>query len=326
MDIFRRPKPRSFEEKFSAEGDFFGSRERKRRDSAGETTKWKRLLLCALGGVALTVAVWLAAGFWRVTEVTAEEGQFYTASVVREYADLHAGDRMLGFDKSSVEERLKKGLPLLENIRIRRHLNGRVSISFGEITEVFYTCHNENYYLISAGDEAAKEGYEVLGVFSNPKEARRVGAVYVGLPEAARVRVGETLSFINLPYEPDSLPEDRVDYELETYEPAVEYGYVLTFLEALMASPLADRVTGMELGDRYDIRFVLDRRFLVRIGSMDELDRKLGLVVLSLEDREAEGKDDGTLPVLVDVSNPTRIIHRASPDILLPSWATEQVG
>ena len=75
-----------------------------------------------------------------------------------------------------------------------------------------------------------------------------------------------------------------------------------------------------------DIRFVLDRRILVRVGSMDELDRKLSLAERSLEDREASGKDDGTLPVLVDVSDPARIIHRASPDVALPSWATEVIG
>ena len=158
------------------------------------------MVLCALGGAVLTGALLISVGFWRVTEVTAEDGQFYTAAVVKEYAGLHAGDRMLGFDKAAVEERLKAGLPLLENIRIRRHLDGRVSISYGEITDVYYTCHNENYYLISAEDEGKEDGYEVLGAFSNSKEARRVGAVYVGLPEATRVRVGEPLTFIDLPY------------------------------------------------------------------------------------------------------------------------------
>jgi hypothetical protein len=145
--------------------------------------------------------------------------------------------------------------------------------------------------------------------------------VYIGLPEATRVRVGEKLSFINLPYEPDSMPEELVTYELETDVPEVEHAYVFDFVEALMASPLASRVTGMELGDRYDIRLVLDGRILVKIGDMDELDRKLTMTERSLEDRAQAGKDDGSLPVLVDVSDPARIIHRASPDIQLPDWA-----
>jgi hypothetical protein len=234
---------------------------------------------------------------------------------VEQLADLEAGDTMLGFDSFAVVKRLKKALPLLDHVKVRKHLNGKVTITFSEVTELYYTRHNANYYIISAEDR------EVLGVFSNPNEARRVGAVYIGLPEATRVRVGEKLSFINLPYEPDSMPEELVTYELETDVPEVEHAYVFDFVEALMASPLASRVTGMELGDRYDIRLVLDGRILVKIGDMDELDRKLTMTERSLEDRAQAGKDDGSLPVLVDVSDPARIIHRASPDIQLPDWA-----
>ena len=326
LDLSGFRRPRSFAEKFSAEGEFFGSRERKR---TGCDPKWRLILLGMLGGAVLTGGILWGSGLWRVTEVAVADGQFYTASVIREYADITPGEAMLGFDGADVKARLRDGLPLLDDIRIRKGLGGKVTITYREISQAYYTCHNGNYYLINGEDlsaeTAGKEG-EVLGVFSNPKEARRVGAVYVGLPEAARVRVGEPLTFINLPYEPDSAPEDQVEYELETDEPAVEYAYVAAFMEALMTSPLAPRVTGMELGDRYDIRFVLDGRILVRVGSMDELDRKLSLAERSLEDREAAGKDDGTLPVLVDVSDPARIIHRSSPDVELPGWATEEIG
>ena len=313
ISSIRRPKPRPFEEKFSAEGEFFGSREKRIRPSVG---RMPIILLCMLGGVALAGLALALSNLWEVTEVTAEGGLVYSASVVEEYSELKAGDKMLGFDNSAVVKRLKAGLPMLDRIKVRKHFSGEVTVTFEEITEVYYTCHNANYYLIAAEDR------EVLGVFSKPNEARRVGAVYIGLPEAARVRVGEELSFVNLPYEPDSAAsDDLADYEIETDEPKVEYAYVTEFIDALMTSPLADRVTGMELGDRYDIWMVLDRRIKVRIGNMDELDRKLNLTERSLSDRAEEGRDDGSMPVLVDVSDPARTIHRASPDIELPVWA-----
>ncbi len=311
LRIPRRPKPRPFGEKFSAEAEFFGSREKKKKPQLGRLPV---VLLGMLGSAALVGLILLLSGLWRVSEVTAEDGVLYSAAVVMEYADIDVGDKMLGFDSSAVAKRLKAGLPMIDNIRIRKHLNGKVSISFEEITEVYYTCHNANYYVISAADR------EVLGVFSTPTEAKRAKAIYIGLPEATRVRVGERLSFINLPYEPDSAPEELVDYEVETDEPEKEYAYVFEFVDALMASPLASRVTGMEAGDRYDIWLVLDKRIRIRIGNMDELDRKLKMIERSLVDRAEAGKDDGVMPVLVDVSDPTRIIHRASPDIELPDW------
>jgi hypothetical protein len=140
------------------------------------------------------------------------------------------------------------------------------------------------------------------------------------------MRVGEPLSFIHLPYEPDSAPSDNLaDYEIETDEAEVEYAYVTEFIDTVMASPLAERVTGMELGDRYDLWMVLDRRIKLRIGNMDELERKLNLAVRTLAEREEAGGEAGSvpgrMPVLMDVSDPSRIIYRMSPDIVLPDWA-----
>lgn len=308
----RRPKPRPFEEKFSAEADFFGSREKHDRP---KVKRMPIVLLGMLGGVALVGVVLLLSNLWKVTNVTASEGELYAASVVEKVAAIETGEKMLGFDSSAVIKRLKAGLPMMDRIKVRKHLNGEVTITFEEVTELYYTCHNANYYVIAAEDR------EVLGVFPNPGEAKRAGAIYIGLPESTRVRVGEELTFINLPYEPDSAPEDSVDFELETDEPAVEQAYVFEFVEEVMASPLASRVTGMELGDRYDIWMILDGRIKVMIGNMDELDRKLSLTESSLADREAAGKDDGAMPMLVDVTDPARIIHRAAPNIQLPDWA-----
>jgi len=150
MKAFRLPggrKPRSFGEKFDPEGEFFGSRERK---PVGDRRPWKRALLCMLGGAVLTGGILLGSGLWRVKEVSAADGQFYTAAVIKEYAAISEGDGMLGFDSSDVAARLRKGLPLLTDIRIRKGLGGKVTITFREINRVYYTCHNENYYLINA--------------------------------------------------------------------------------------------------------------------------------------------------------------------------------
>ena len=308
----RRPRPRCFDAKFARNAAFFGSPKSWKRAAQGRLIRFS---LCCLGGMALVLTLYLLSGLWKVTEVTAQEGELYSSAMVLECAELETGRSMLSFDSFGVARELRERLPLLKNVKVRRHLRGSVTISFEEETEVFYTQHHTNYYMISA------ETREVLCVDALPAEAKRVGAVYLGLPEATRVRVGEELSFINLPYEPVSAPVEVVTYELETEEPAVENAYVFEFVEALMSSPLAPRVTGMELGDRYDLWFVLDGSIKVKIGNMDELDRKLTVTERSLQDRAEEGFVSGGLPTLVDVSDPARIIHRTSPDIGMPPWA-----
>ena len=266
----------SFEEKFGRRVSFFGSREKQKKPRV-----WPVVLAmcCMLGGSVLILSIMGAAGFWRIKDVTAPDGAVYTAAVLLEYADIRTGDGMLGFDTFAVAKDLKKDLPLLDKVKVRRHLNGTVSITVTELTNLYYTRHNQNYYIMNADTR------EVLGVFATPDEARRVGAVYLGIPEETRVRVGEKLSFINLPYEPDSTASEQYTYELVTDEPDKEFAYVFAFEKALMASPMADRVIGMELGDRFDLWFVLEGRIRVRVGTMEELDRKLALAQRSLEDR-----------------------------------------
>lgn len=313
--LFRRkpkPKPPSFEEKFARDGAFFGSREKKQPPHYG---KLPLVMICFVGGVMLCLAVLLLTSFWRVGQVTAHDGENYSAARVLECAGVEAGDGMLSFDRFSLKRALKETLPLIDTVKVRRRLNGDVTISFSEFTNLYYTQHNVNYYIISADTK------EVLCVYADSAEARRVGAIYLGLPETTRVRVGEELTFINLPYQIETDSPELVTYELETEEPEIEYAYVYDFVEALMSSPLAPRVTGMELGDRFDIWFVLDHSIKVRVGGMEELERKLTFTERSLREQEDKGFDANGLPTLVDVSDPARIIHRTSPDIDMPDWA-----
>lgn len=310
--IPRRPKRLPFKEKFARDARPFGSGERYTSPDLGSIPL---LLLCMLGVVILTVGVMLLGKLPKVTSVSAEDGTYYTAAAVLAHAGIEAGDEMLGFDGFAKAKELKKSLPLMDKVKIRKHLNGSVTVSFTEVEKLYYTCHNQNYYIINA------ETREVLCVAGDATEARRVGAIYLGLPECTRVRVGEELTFINLPYAPETDSPELSTYELETYEPERENAYVFEFVEILMESSVAERVVGMELGDRFDLWLVLRGGIRIRVGTMDELERKLTLADRSLQDKAASGGIPAGMPTLVDVSDPARIIHRSSPDVELPFWA-----
>ena len=310
--IPRRPKRLPFKEKFARDARPFGSGERYTSPDLGSIPL---LLLCMLGVVILTVVVMLLGKLPKVTSVSAEDGTYYTAAAVLAHAGIEAGDEMLGFDGFAKAKELKKSLPLMDKVKIRKHLNGSVTVSFTEVEKLYYTCHNQNYYIINA------ETREVLCVAGDATEARRVGAIYLGLPECTRVRVGEELTFINLPYAPETDSPELSTYELETYEPERENAYVFEFVEILMESSVAERVVGMELGDRFDLWLVLRGGIRIRVGTMDELERKLTLADRSLQDKAASGGIPAGMPTLVDVSDPARIIHRSSPDVELPFWA-----
>ena len=310
--IPRPPKYRSFAEKFGKGVCPFGSMEKHKSPDYGSVPTLLLYMMCT---VILTVAVLFLGKLWKVGVVTAEDGRYYTAAVVLNSAGIEAGDEMLGFDGFAVAKEMRKKLPLLDTIKIRKHLDGSVTLGFAEVEELYYTRHNQNYYIVNA------ETREVLCVSAKPDEARRVGAVYLGLPECARVRVGEKLTFVNLPYAPETEAPEVSTYELETDEPEKENAYVFDFVEALMESPLSERVIGMELGDRFDLWLVLRGGIRVRVGTMDELERKLSVADRALRDKAESGAYPNGLPILVDVSDPARIIYRVSPEIELPDWA-----
>lgn len=315
--IPRRGRSRSFAEKFARDARPFGSGEKHTPTDYGSLPL---LLLCLLGATVLTVAVLLLGKIPKVRSTVADEGVYYTSTAVLAHAGIEEGDEMLGFDSFAVAKKLKQSLPLMDKVKVRKHLDGSVTVRFTEVQNLFYTCHNQNYYIINA------DTHDVLCVSGETNEARRVGAIYLGIPESTRVRVGEPLTFINLPYAPETDSSEVFDYELETDEPEVENAYVFEFVESLMASSLGENVVGMELGDRYDMYFVLKGSIRVRVGSMEELDRKLTLVARVLQDKSESGGIPEGMSSLIDVSDPARVIHRASPDIEMPFWAGGGVG
>lgn len=312
--FFSARKTRSFSEKFGKDAEFFGSREPHvhRKPRIGWLIK---LTLCSLGAILLCVSLLLLSSLWKVKTVTAQDGRYYTADALIRLSGVQSGDDMLSFDESDVRERLKEALPLIKNVKVRRHLNGELEIRATEEKKVYYTCYHRNYYLISA------ESRRVLGVFASPDEARRVGAVYIGFPEEARVRVGEKLSFSYLSYEPEGAGDEQVTYELETDVPEKEYAYVFELVSAVEAA-FGGRVDGVETSDRYDLWIVLDGRVQVRLGTMAELDQKIALASRVL----SENGGTGDLPARLDVSDPKRSSYREGLQIELPDWATAGQG
>ncbi len=310
--ILPRPRKRTpFSEKFGRDVEFFGRGKKPEPPSPGLLP---HIIVGSAAAFFLCLILSLIGLIPKVGEVRAEGGRIYSAEVMTHYADLHTGDRLWGFDSASVERQMKEYMPLLVSARVKKHLNGDVSISGTEYERLYYTCHNRNYYIFTTDD------LYVLCALPDDSEARRVGAVYIGLPEWARVRVGECISFVNLPYDLSTDSEEGNEYEVETDIPEKENAYVQAFIDALMSSELAPRVRGMELSDRYALYFMLEGNVRVSVGDSSELSDKLTMVHRAIAEREASGEYAADMPVSVDVSDPVRIIFRASPEVPIPPW------
>ncbi len=310
--IFPRPRRATpFAEKFGRDVEYFG---RGRKPEPPPKTYFAHVIIGMVCALFLCLGICLLGMIPKVRTVSAVGGRIYSDSVMLHYADLDTGDLLWGFDTKDVEKQMKRYMPLLSSAKVKKHLNGNVSIRATEYEKLYYTCHNRNYYIFTTDD------WHVLCAMATDEEARRVGAVYIGLPESAKVRVGESISFINLPYDPETHGGELSTVEVETDVPEKENAYVHTFVDTLLATSFADRLVGMELADRYNLYFVLDGGIKVSLGDMSELDEKLRIFQRTLKEREDAGMDAGELPIAVDASDPSRITFRASPDVKLPPW------
>lgn len=296
----------SYESKFE-NGETFGAGE----DALMRLHTKKLCKKALLWGILplLLVVVLLAGSFiWRVSGVSSKGTERYTGSELAEASGLTAGDRMLGFNASDVEKRLRTAFPLLSDVKVVRHVRGSVELRASEESSVYFTQHYLNWYLLSGKTD------EVLYVDASPESWRSIGAVYVGLPEEARLRRGDKLTYAFLPY-----PHEGADQEVSTYEihketPEQEFAYVNEVLTAVMSSPLGARVSGLELGDRYDLWFLVDGHIKVVLGNEKDLELKLQNAIRTLA-----SADESDFFVL-DASAPERVSLRRQPDMQLPEW------
>ncbi len=274
---------------------------------------WKACFYTILGlGIALIVSALLLilTNAWKVEDVKVEGAEKYSADALIYASGITEGDSMMSFGERSMTEKLQAVHPLIRNVRVKRSLNGTVTLRVTEEANVYYTCLRSNYYLISAED------LTVMGIASEGDRFKEYGAMYIGFPEETRLTVGEKVIFAYLPYEPVSAPEEVATYEVDTAEAEEEYAYVWDFVNAVCDSVLSERITGMELSDRYDLYLIYDGYIKIRFGNVQDLNRKLRLAEEILQ----EENDGERIPAEMDVST-TKGTYREIPDLSLPVWA-----
>ena len=278
-----------------------------------------RQLLIVTGGIVAAIVLCLAmlfvAGQIKVKSVEIKGNQLYTADWIGQASGIEAGSGYFDFDPSIVEDKLLTDLPLLRDVKVDRRLSGAVVITVREETGFYYTWHNRNCYLLS--DETLR----VLFVASDSGEYEKMGAVYLGLPADARLRVGEALSFEYRTYrenETDTVADDGG----ETKSAEKAYAYVKECLEIYKKSELATRTVGLDLSDPFDVYAVLNGKVKLSFGDSDDLAEKIRAAVpVLIAEGRYEQADGDPLPAIVDASNAAKVGYREGMDVLWPDWA-----
>lgn len=209
--------------------------------------------------------------FFNITEFEVEGNARYGTEEIIAASGLQTGQNMFRLNKFKIIENLKKQLPYLLEVSIRRELPSAIKIAVTESQPFVCVYTGGSYYITD-------ENLKVLEITSQPQE---------GIPEIKG-------------FAPDSAqPGDVL---------AAEDGSdktVLRLTQSMKANFGTENVSEITAESIYEFGFVYEGRVKVMLGGIDRIDEKLRLVRHVIDDNQSKEHAE------IDVSSGVRAYYRS---------------
>lgn len=256
-------------------------RRRGRRGGAGALlTFFALVLIIAAVVAALTI-------FFKIQKVTVTGESRYPAAELAAASGIETGRNMFLFNKIKAIEGLFAQYPYLDEISIRRHLPDTVDITVTEC-QPMAVLHSLSEYTppkLKATDEpvtTVKEEYYLIDIKGK-------------LLELVDAEAGQNYCLI----EGASLKNPAVGKYASFAEEQKQKPLFLV-LNSLNDHDILLNVDLIDITETYNISFRYTHRFLVKIGSVDELEKKIDCMNAVIDDERVGANDVG----IIDVSSP----------------------
>ncbi len=189
--------------------------------------------------------------FFKINVIQCEGITVYDTADIIEASGLTVGGKMYGIDGDEIAKRLGERYPYLMNIKVERRLPDKVVIIAEEDTAVYYMDLGGKYYLLSEElrvlESSASEGILV----------ENEDLLHIILPGISRAVVGEQVQYFR---------EKNDAYVRETLA-------TITDLEDV------DRISVVDMSDRFELKFTYDDRIEVELGSATDIPAKVRFAI-----------------------------------------------
>jgi len=209
--------------------------------------------------------------FFNISDIAVTENAHYSDAEIIKASGLEKGQNLFTLNKFKIIEKMKEKLPYVREIVVDRHLPVGIEFIITETKPYMYIEHNGGYYLL---DETLK----VLDRVETQPE--------------------------NLPAVTGVTPQTLEIGKLFTAQNSLEQ-YLVSLSSALKEHIGDDCVTALSVLTLYDINFEYMGRVTVKVGTLDNIEKKLQLVKYVLD----ENKSNETAQI--DVSSGVRAYYRA---------------
>lgn len=230
--------------------------------------------LLFVGAIAVVAAIFIIicfSVFFRIGEIEVISSPKYTKEQILSLTGIEEGMSLFEVSDSDLDV-LYGDLAYVSGARITRKFPDTIIIELFEDEGRYVSELYGEYFVLS-------EELRVLDRVFDRTQLEDDGLVELVLPEINSAVVGYTVEF-----------EDDISWE-----------YVTAYVDALEASPLIRKATAFDLRDRFELAMIADGRYLIDLGSGDELPTKLTVVAGMLEDSYfADG-----IPATIDATDPS---------------------
>ena len=179
--------------------------------------------------------------------------EHYTKEEIISSAGIAEGINLYSFRASSVVSSITLRCPYISDVTLERRIPSTVNITAEEDTPAYYATIYGEYKLLSAGLRVL----ETVDAEEIPE-----GLLKLKLPTVSYAVAGRRLEF-------DSEKRD---------------GDINELLKAVRESELADRITVIDLRDRYYVSMICDSKYKLIIGENTDVDSKLRVAAKVLLD------------------------------------------
>ncbi|MBQ7357643.1 MAG: hypothetical protein IJW65_02785 [Clostridia bacterium] len=230
----------------------------------------------------------------------------FSETEIVEASGLRVGGCLYSKPFFVIKSELRKNLPMAEKISVHKNFFTRkvtIKVEFSDFE-----------YYIQSGDRffGVDSNLRVTDIRESRLDFASLGARTLTLPQFEAPVLGESIVFSATL---DVLDEDG--YIIEEGEPISKFEYITRLLGFLKDGGYLERVDAVFLDEKFNIRIVLDGRYLVYIGKCDSLRTKFEVIDAII----SEGSTDYGKYVVINVQNPALASARVDNELDLERYA-----
>lgn len=237
-----------------------------------------RFGMFAAGAVIVVLALaMILLPMFKINKIVVDGNNYYDDETVAKMAGIAIGDELFGWNMQSACDAIMANYPYANDIYISISFPFTVKIEIVEKPNVMYAEYQNQYFSMD-------RNLRVLEIKTNGEEAFSP-FLRVKLPQVLGVQVGYTVQFA----------------DAET-----DVSYLTQLLDILTARNLLDKVTYIDVSERFSLSFILSDTVRVEIGAFKDMDLKLTL----LEEQLAQNPINHNIYEIINLSDTSKATRR----------------